>query len=70
MTHIELLERLNAEVKAAEFEDACGDGGWPQGIKALRAIVQLHQQLEDNSCHHCVTWYPCSTIQAVEKELS
>ena len=33
------------------------------------AVVELHQQLDDNSCRHCVTWYPCDTIQAIERQL-
>lgn len=61
MTHEELYRKL--------------DGLWHDsykapGYKALRAVVELHQQLDDNSCYDCVTWYPCPTIQAIEKALS
>lgn len=49
--------------------------------KALRAVVELHKPVEDNRCEACyreeyfggkhleIGKYPCSTIQAIEKEL-
>ena len=57
MTHDELLAEIDSY--AYNYKPK----------SALRAVVELHQQLDDNSCRHCVTWYPCSTIQAIEKEL-
>lgn len=61
MTHNELRDYID------KF-DAAGMVNEP-AVKALRAVVELHKQRYDNSCNHCVTWYPCSTIQAIEKEL-
>ena len=61
MTHEELLEIL---------EHTAQDGMADEPVlKALSAVVELHMQIDDNSCHHCATWYPCPTIQAIEKEL-
>lgn len=43
---------------------------------ALRAVVELHRPTNDGMCGKCLglaaDWitYPCSTIQAIEKELS
>jgi len=38
---------------------------------ALRAVVELHRPI-GNLCLHCGedTYYPCPTINAIEKELS
>lgn len=78
MTHDELLAKIDKEIKCAEFEEICGDGGWSAGAKALRAVVELHKpkELDDGEpkCMACETtdWYkvyPCPTIQAIEKEL-
>ena len=66
MTHDELLAIVN------KYRDDVMSGQiWTTEIfiKALSAVVELHQQLDDNSCRHCVTWYPCSTIQAIEEQL-
>ena len=42
-------------------------------IKALRAVVELHQKYEDENlslyCQACEYTWPCPTIQAIEKEL-
>ena len=64
MTHEKLLEKL-ADI--AHNKDAHEARNYY--LLALRAVVKLHQQIDDNSCYHCATWYPCSTIQAIEKEL-
>ena len=82
MTHEELLANISEEIKSAEFEERCNDGGWSAGAKALRAVVELHKPqfnppgCEDEtccpafvSCEDCGAYYPCSTIQAIEKEL-
>jgi len=62
MTYDELLEAVNSPTyrQSRTLEHP---------YIALRAVVELHQQLDDNSCRDCVTWYPCLTIQAIEKEL-
>ena len=45
-------------------------------VKALRAVVELHKPTDDGMCGKCLglaaDWvtYPCSTIQAIEKELN
>lgn len=75
MTYDEILQGLDFELKAAEFEDACGDGGWPRGVKALIAIAELHKPMDENRyCRACHPEqygnYPCPTIQAIEKELA
>jgi hypothetical protein len=42
--------------------------------RALRAVVELHAPYLDHWCGHCVEdhepeQYPCSTIQAIAREL-
>lgn len=74
MKHEELLAKMNYEVTAAEFEDACGDGNDPRVARSLRAVVELHKPVEHAEgtwCSGCMAteWYPCPTIQAIEKEL-
>ena len=49
-------------------------------VKALRAVVELHNPINmgeacdccegPSSCDVCGEFYPCPTIQAIEKELS
>ena len=78
MTHEKLLAKIDEEIKCAEFEERCGDGGWSAGAKALRAVVELHKEyVTSDGSKFCVIctrtedeWeYPCPTIQAIEKEL-
>ncbi len=71
MTHDELLELLD-------------DWNNSPRTKALRAVVELHKPISDNSCYDpgccggpypdlcgiCSEHYPCETIEAIEKELS
>ena len=69
MTHNELLAKIGNPV----------DEGYQYGDivfnKALRAVVELHKPTGDGMCGKCLglaaDWvtYPCSTIQAIEKEL-
>jgi len=64
MTHDELLAKLNSVPNA----DTC----WK--IAIIRAVVELHKPVESKfglSCLKCRDYenYPCSTIQAIEKEL-
>ena len=68
MTHDELLERLD------ELKYDVGDSGMNEEYKAiyaLRAVVKLHKP--NNTNEYCVGcgahYYPCETIQAIEKEL-
>ena len=69
MTHDELLELIAAN------EEFYGDGtNRTPSWTALRAVVELHKSNDDGlTCDECTAseteWYPCSTIQAIEKEL-
>jgi len=64
MTHDELLALLNTKSDSDE-------------VHALRAVVELHkpEPLDERGdvcltcCPDLLTLYPCSTIQAIEKEL-
>lgn len=40
-------------------------------LPALRAVVELHKPYQDHVvyCQDCERIYPCTTIQAIEKEL-
>ena len=75
MTHDELLAKIDVEL-ATNYADECGN--FPIGLKALRAVVELHKPHNEDSkyCAGCEVddpWYwneyPCPTIQAIEKEL-
>ena len=67
MTHNELL----AICDNYSFKDSA------EPVKALRAVVELHkpEPLDERGdvcltcCPDLLTLYPCSTIQAIEKEL-
>ena len=78
MTHDELLARIN------ELKYEVGDSGMNEEHKAsyaLRAVVELHKEMkvkrtlsdgdwfETEQCEGCLDFYPCPTIQAIEKEL-
>ena len=80
MTHDELLARIALHWIYADDPEFYGISGYR---KALRAIVELHTPIYDNSCsdadccggpypdlcNGCGDDYPCPTIQAIEKEL-
>ena len=67
MSNDELLKLiLDSEIRSNEV----GQGGW----QALRAVVELHEPIwidDDmpNWCTESCGYYPCNTIQAIEKEL-
>ena len=74
MTHDELLEEI-------DFLPLAGLHKWFQ--PALRAVVELHKPFPNlvkgyaEGCEECssrtnatVVFYPCPTIQAIEKELA
>jgi len=72
MTHDELLWAINSVVE----NGTCETVGHYSFAKALRAVVELHKpRTESNYCAKCrnaggkLVPYPCSTIQAIEKEL-
>lgn len=74
MTHEELLAKIGNPIdEGYEYGDIVFN-------KALRAVVELHQPLDNliaEFCSHCTemsgkdiyTLYPCLTIKAIEKEL-
>jgi hypothetical protein len=84
MTHDELLEEIDdrfSDTCDAHCE-SCSTKNFP--IKALRAVVELHKPIQyptstnlGDECGICRQEpyysanepYPCSTIQAIEKEL-
>jgi hypothetical protein len=74
MTHDELLAKIDEEL-ATDYEDSCGNVFI--GLKALRAVVELHRPTEARLCEWCTCMdcehsveYPCKTIQKIEKELA
>ena len=78
MTHDELLEEFDRWIRF--LADKNKGKEW---VKALRAVVELHKpesatlqswfKLLNNKavigCKLCNDFYPCPTIQAIEKEL-
>ena len=69
MTHDELLASIIDYGQNGPI-----DYGQIDLSKALRAVVELHKPVEGKfglSCLKCRDYenYPCSTIQAIEKEL-
>ncbi len=75
MTYDELLIEINRRLDLALYN---GDA---QSVHALRAVVELHKPYQHEAVSYvfCVGCtidldlappYPCSTIQAIEKELN
>ena len=77
MTHSELIESLNYQLKSAQWDFETNNAGWIEGVQALIAVAQLHKPNKDYPEYCDVCWweeherenYPCQTIQAIEKEL-
>ena len=83
MTHDELLAKIDYTVAIYEGLSVLDTRVLTAYLKALRAIVELHKPIYDNSCFDldccdgpypdlcdgCENDYPCKTIQAIEKEL-
>ena len=73
MTHDELLIEINRRLDVSYYN------GDPQSMQALRAVVELHKPFGNAViwCDQCsclesegeIIFYPCPTIQAIEKEL-
>lgn len=75
MTHDELLTKIDDYFDTDNFH---------LHKNALRAVVELHKPISDNSCSDpgccggpypdlceiCSEHYPCETIEAIEKELA
>ena len=84
MTHDELLSKIKREENylKTQMHDGNAIGGFVV-TSALRAVVELHKPVSDNSCSDagccggpypdlceiCSEHYPCETIEAIEKEL-
>jgi hypothetical protein len=68
MTHDELLDRI-----AQAGLEPYGNVMLTHLVLALCEVVKLHKPvihaLPDETCLACQDLYPCSTIQAIEKEL-
>lgn len=81
MTHDELLAKI-LETGATALQSSTLGGGWIYDAKtnALRTVVELHKPYESTDmgliCTFCKDmgsvehWYPCPTIEAIEKELA
>ena len=73
MTHDELLNTINENFDGCGAEcETCRASNRPW--LALRAVVELHKPVEidrelNYNCTECEWAYPCSTIQAIEKEV-
>jgi len=74
MTRDELIARI-------DDSDATNNGtGWKllPIPAALRAVVELHKPVENSyyaikkldACEHCVTSYPCTTIEQITEILN
>ena len=77
MTHDELLVEIDIQLRhlPSYFHE---NDKTILGMKALRAVVELHKPNQVNCCTCCpydseydghFYSYPCPTIQAIEKEL-
>ena len=73
MNHDELLNKIDND---HEYWSSMRRARWTKIplISALRAVVELHKPVEidrelNYNCTECEWAYPCSTIQAIEKEL-
>ena len=79
MIHDELLAKINAPLGEFDAGDPTRHHLLLAQNKALRAVVELHNPVMNksdgeyieglSSCSACADRYPCSTIQAIEKEL-
>lgn len=74
MTHDELLEKIK------EYSAVMGDASRRPFYDAMLAVVELHEPIDSIRgivCIHCFTdalhrteFYPCPTIEAIERELA
>ena len=70
MGHDELVAKINAW-EYADYQAIGTSAEWP--YKIIRAVVELHKpdlaRWSDGSGCLCGNEFPCTTIQAIEKEL-
>ena len=65
MTHDELLAKINYDIEGNPYDEY---------MSAIRAVVELHKPWK-SYCSYCLNIeggympYPCTEIQAIEKEL-
>lgn len=79
MTHDELMAKIIGISKKNEIYVTNLESLLTPNVKALRAVVELHKPYESADmgmcCQFCTDgkakeyWYPCPTIQAIEKKL-
>ena len=77
MTHDELLAEIDMAYGLISYAETSDQGLKALQIgdyfNALRAVVELHKPEESGGPARCRvdgSHYPCSTIQAIEKELA
>ena len=75
MNHEELLKKVDSVFYEDEGGTQLDLAGFNNQYRALRAVVELHKpELDGLICGECTAseseWYPCRTIQAIEKELN
>jgi len=82
MTHEELLAKVNEAYEANKgYLKDFPNGTWGDtgiALSALRAVVELHKPAWGHACEGCGYtdegspnhFYPCPTIEAIEKELA
>ena len=71
MIHNELLVEIDIQLRHLPSYFNAGDKTIA-GMKALRAVVELHKPEESGGPARCRvdgSHYPCPTIKAIEKEL-
>jgi len=67
----EMTDRLKAWLGDAESSSEAFGGPYysESALRALRAVVELHQPDSSYSCGLCQTRSKCLTIRAIEKEV-
>ena len=74
MTHDELLGYINKEIDQAAWTKEY----YPfKSLQSLRAVVELHKHVYSEhyaarnleGCSICNDWWPCLTVEAIQKEM-
>ena len=75
MTHDELLANINKEIDEKAF---IPERYYPvRYLLSLRAVVELHRPVYSEhyaarnleGCSICNDWWPCLTVEAIQKEM-